>query len=113
MRKDPISLDKGGYKVIEILCISKPLLSLKAGTEHTEGMHKALVQNESGYKVVYFIDPIDFGAGSKIFLKENTSSILLRNTNYIVTFKKNYRTNTALIGKLLLRNDGTAQGVKP
>lgn len=113
MSMDTVSLDKGRYKVIEVLYISKSLLSLKLGGEDAKGMHKALIQGESGHKVVYFIDPIDFGAGSRILLKKKTNSLLLRNIDYVITCRKSYRTNTALIEKLLLRNAENMRGVKP
>ncbi|AFM98366.1 hypothetical protein EHEL_051580 [Encephalitozoon hellem ATCC 50504] len=113
MSADAFSLNKGRYKVIEVLCISKSLLSLKTEIEIPKSMHKALVQSESGYKIVYFIDPIDFGAGSRILLKEKVNSLLLRNIDYVITYRKNYRTNTALVEKLLLKNTENTRWVKP
>ncbi|KMV66202.1 hypothetical protein M970_051460 [Encephalitozoon cuniculi EcunIII-L] len=110
---DATLLERGGYKVLGVLCISRSLLSQKSGGKDANGMHKALIQNASGHKVVYFVDPIDFGAGSRIFLKENASSPLLRSTSYTITCKKGYRTNTLLVEKLLLRNAENMHGVKP
>lgn len=103
-------LDKGKYKVVEVLCISKSLYSQK----HTDGsgsLHKALLQNASGYKVVYFIDPIDFGAGSSIFIKDRRASPLLPSTGYAVTCKRSYRTNVALVEKLLASADPTKRAL--
>lgn len=108
------SISKGKYRVIEVLPVSQSLYSLKCGRDRDSPspIHKALLQDGRSNRVVYFIDLIDFGAGSKILLKEKTETALLRGKDYVVLERKKYRVNAALAEKLLEAVVGSRQRCK-
>lgn len=99
-----IILEKGKYRVIEVLSISESLYSLKNNDErdNTNAIHKVLLQSSQDNKVAYFVDPINFGAGSKIFLREDMDSPLIRTHSYVLMEKKKYKINASLAERLLL-----------
>lgn len=99
------ALDKGKYKVLGILCISESLYKLRSSIGIPNNtVHKALLQNPHGNKVAYFIDAIDFGAGSKISLKKDKTTLLIRNEEYILLDKMEYKTDNILMEKILVRS---------
>ncbi|KHN69799.1 hypothetical protein CWI42_052040 [Ordospora colligata] len=96
-------IDKGQYKVLGMICISKSLYKLRLGTEKPDGIHKVLLQSDSKLSVAYFIDPIDFGAESTILVHERTIPPFLSNTCYTMVHRKKYSVPSALIEKLLYK----------
>lgn len=105
MENSLVLLKKGKYRIVEVLCVSRSLYGLKHDHKEDEAgaIYKALLQDGESNRVIYFVDPIDFGAGSRIFVKEDLASVLVRSSNYVLLDRKRYRVNTALVEKLLAR----------
>lgn len=94
-------LKKGEYKVIDLLCISKPLLNQTYHEPKFFDVYKSVLeQNEIKY-VVYFLDNIEIGQNSVIFIKQDLKNVILYKTMYRVVHQTHYRLNTALIEKLI------------
>ncbi len=99
-------IKKGIYKIIELIDISNSLLSQRKEDKEFESnsIFKALITNDNKTEVTYFVDPIDFGAGTEINIFYDKEIPLLKSWEYQVLVKKLYTKDNQLIEKLLKKH---------
>lgn len=94
-------LKKGEYKVIDLMCISKPLYNQTYQEPQLYDVYKSVLERNDKKYVVYFLDDIDLGQNSIIYIYKDLRTIMLYKNLYKVIYKTQYKLNNNLIETLL------------
>lgn len=92
------------YKIIELLNISKSLLSQSEKKDNHPGdVHKAVITDGVETKIVYFLYGIDAGTESTLEIFDSAMYPLIYKNDYRIVKQEEYSINEELIKKLLNR----------
>lgn len=98
-----MTIEKGSYKVLQILNISSSLLSqIDSTVEQNNKIMKCLLEKSIGcFKVAYFIEPIDFGNESEIEILKEIKTPLILKEDFRVVKRMKYKEDKEFIKRMM------------